>query len=104
MEDRDGKLASSPSVLAAIGAMGHDLLHIEDADQRVAVKAALIKKLRAVDWSRGKHWEGIAGQIHAQRRVLHRRIQGDGLRDLGALSDDTSPALSQVRPALTAAA
>jgi DNA sulfur modification protein DndB len=104
MEDRDGKLASSPSVLAAIGAMGHELLHIEDVDQRGAVKSALVKKLRAVDWSRGKHWEGIAGKFTPKGAFSIGGSKETAYAIYGALTDDTSAAFARVRPALTAAA
>jgi DGQHR domain-containing protein len=104
MEDREGKLASSPSVLAAIGAMGHELLHIDDPEQREAVRAGLIKKLRDVDWSRGKHWEGIAGKFTPKGAFSIGGSKETAYAIYGALSDDTSAAFLQVRPALAAAA
>jgi len=59
MEDRVRKLASAPTVLAAIGAMGHELVNIDDAEQRTSKASALVRKLRTVDWNRGKNWEGM---------------------------------------------
>ena len=104
MEDREGKLASSPSVLAAIGAMGHELLHIDDPDQRDIVRASLIKKLRDVDWSRGKHWEGIAGKFTPKGAFSIGGSKETAYAIYGALTDETSTAFKQVRPALAAAA
>jgi len=63
MEDRESKLASAPSVLSAIGAMGHELVNIDDSRFRASKMSGLISKLREVDWRRGKHWEGIAGKF-----------------------------------------
>src|SRR5260370_41354348 len=62
MEDRVRKLASAPTVLAAIGAIGHEMRNIDDREQRVSKASALVRKIRTVDWNRGKHWEGIAGK------------------------------------------
>jgi DGQHR domain-containing protein len=104
MEDREGKLASSPSVLAAIGAMGHDLLHLDDPAQRESAKGALIRKLRTVDWSRGKHWEGIAGKFTPKGVFSIGGSKETAYSIYGALSDDTSPAFAQVRAPLIAAA
>jgi DNA sulfur modification protein DndB len=64
MEDRESKLASAPTVLAAIGAMGHELVNIDEPTVREAKTAALVRKLRTVDWRRSKHWEGIAGKFN----------------------------------------
>lgn len=62
MEDRENKLAVAPSILAAIGAMGHSLLNLEGAE-RAEKKHELLESLRRVDWRRSKAWEGIAGKF-----------------------------------------
>jgi DNA sulfur modification protein DndB len=64
IEDRDRTIASSPAVLAAIGAMGHELLEISDTTQRATELARRIDMLKAVNWDRGAHWEGIAGKLN----------------------------------------
>jgi DGQHR domain-containing protein len=61
MEDSQS-LAVAPTVLAAIGAVGHELLNFADEADRVARTQILIERLKSVDWRRGKHWEGIAGK------------------------------------------
>ncbi len=43
MEDREQKLASAPSVLAAIGAMGHEVLNVDDPTVRAQRIQALIE-------------------------------------------------------------
>jgi DNA sulfur modification protein DndB len=61
MEDPQS-LAVSSSVLAAIGAVGHELLSL-DKELRVARTQSLVERLKSVNWKRGKHWEGIAGKF-----------------------------------------
>lgn len=63
IEDRNKFIAGAPTVLAALGAMGHNLVHIEDASQRAAEQAKLLAKLKGVNWSKeqGTPWEGVAG-------------------------------------------
>lgn len=104
MEDRENKLASSPSVIAAIGAVGHELLHVDDAAQRGEMRAELIASLREVDWSRGKHWEGIAGKFTPKGAFSIGGSKETAYAIYGALTDDTSVAYAQVRPSLKAAA
>lgn len=104
MEDRENKLASSPSVLAAIGAAGHELLHEDDPDQRAAMRTELIERLREVDWARAKHWEGIAGKFTPKGTFSIGGSKETAYAIYGALTDDTSSAFAQVRSSLQAAA
>jgi DNA sulfur modification protein DndB len=104
MEDRENKLASSPSVLAAIGAMGHDLLTSDNAEQFEQIKLELVEKLREVDWSRGKQWEGIAGKFTPSGAFSIGGSKETAYAIYGALVDDTSPAYKQVRRQTAAAA
>lgn len=98
MEDRDAKLASAPSVLAAIGAMGHPLVGL-DHTSRAAKREAQIALLREVDWSRGKHWEGIAGKFTPKGQLSIGGSKETAYAIFGALSDETSPAFNTVRRA-----
>lgn len=104
MEDRENKLASAPSVMAAIGAVGHELFHTDDVAQRVALTAQLVERLRLVDWRRGKHWEGIAGKFTPKGAFSIGGSKETAYAIFGALTDNTSPAYAQVRPAVSAAA
>jgi len=104
MEDRENKLASAPSVLAAIGAVGHELLHTHDPDERATLREELIERLRQVDWRRGKHWEGIAGKFTPKGAFSIGGSKETAYAIYGALTDDTSPAFAQVRQTLPAAA
>ncbi len=58
--DREGSLASSGSVLAAVGAMGEVLL-LAAPESRPQLQAQMLTSLREVNWSKGEHWLGIAG-------------------------------------------
>jgi DNA sulfur modification protein DndB len=62
-ENRQKHLMSSPSVMAALGAMGHALVEIGDAQDRKLRARELIKSIKDVNWSRDKTWEGIAGKF-----------------------------------------
>ena len=55
-------VASSPAVLAALGALGHDLLTAE-LDQRDDVKRRLLGEIQAITWTRDRAWDGIAGKM-----------------------------------------
>ena len=63
IENRLQTVASSPAVFAAIGAMGHSLVNMDAAAERGAEQSRLLDRLRAVNWTRDKAWEGIAGNI-----------------------------------------
>ena len=63
LEDRETNVAASPAVLAALGALGHQVLHIEDEHARRMKCVELANGLKAVNWTRGKAWEGIAGKF-----------------------------------------
>lgn len=104
MEDRENKLASAPSVLAAIGAVGHELLHADDPHVRAKMRAEMIDRLREIDWRRGKHWEGIAGKFTPKGSFSIGGSKETAYAIYGALTDDTSSAYQQVRPSAAAAA
>lgn len=60
--DREGHLAGSGPVLAAVGAMGQDLLRL-DQHERELRKTQMLRGLAQVDWTKGDHWVGIAGNF-----------------------------------------
>lgn len=104
IEDRENKLASAPTVLAAIGAMGHELVNIEEPTIREAKTAALISKLRTVDWRRSKHWEGIAGKFTPKGAFSVGGSKETAYAVYEALNDETSPGYVSVRTQVTAQA
>jgi DGQHR domain-containing protein len=97
MEDRENKLASAPTVLAAIGAMGHELVNVDDPGLRATKMAALVRKLRTVDWRRGKHWEGIAGKLTPKGKFSVGGSKETAYAVYEALNDETSPGYVNVR-------
>jgi DGQHR domain-containing protein len=104
MEDRENKLASAPAVLAAIGAMGHELVNIDEPTMREAKTAALIRKLRTVDWRRSKHWEGIVGKFTPKGKFSVGGSKETAYAVYEALNDETSPGYVSVRNQVTAQA
>ena len=102
MEDRESKLASAPTVLAAIGAMGHELVNIDDPTLRDAKTTALIRKLRAVDWRRGRHWEGIAGKFTPKGTFSVGGSKETAYAVYEALNDETSGGYVSIRTQVTA--
>ena len=103
MEDRVNKLASAPTVLSAIGAMGHELVNIDDSVNRSAKMAALVRKLKAVDWRRAQHWEGIAGKFTPKGSFSVGGSKETAYAVYEALSDETSPGYVKVRTTANAA-
>ena len=63
MEDRERTVAGAPAVLAALGAIGHNLVAITDKTLRSEELARSLTRLSGVNWNKGKHWEGIAGKF-----------------------------------------
>ena len=61
---RETHLAGSGPVLAAVGAMGHEMLKMS-GHERSLERARLLRSLRQVDWSKDAHWVGIAGNFTA---------------------------------------
>jgi DGQHR domain-containing protein len=104
MEDRENKLASAPAVLAAIGAMGHELVNIDEPAFREPKTAALVRKLKTVDWRRGKHWEGIAGKFTPKGTFSVGGSKETAYAVYEALNDETSPGYVSVRTQLSAQA
>jgi DGQHR domain-containing protein len=104
IEDRESKLASAPTILAAIGAMGHELVNFDEPTIREAKTAALIRKLRTVDWRRSKHWEGIAGKFTPKGTFSVGGSKETAYAVYEALNDETSPGYVSVRTQLSAQA
>jgi DGQHR domain-containing protein len=97
MEDRVRKLAAAPTVMAAIGAMGHELVNVDDPIARTDKAATLVRKLRTVDWTRGKHWEGIAGKYTPKGKFSVGGSKETAYAVYEALNDETSPGYLKIR-------
>lgn len=97
MENRTQSLASASSVMAAIGAMGHDLVEIADASQRAASCSRLIGQLRTVRWEKGKAWEGIAGKFTPKGKFSTSGAKDAAYAIYSALSDQSSSGYGRIR-------
>ena len=100
MEDREHKLASAPSVLSALGAMGHELINIDDQVVRSQRIAKLVSSLAEVDWRRGRAWEGIAGKFTPKGAFSVGGSKETAYAVFDALADSSSPAYARIRPVI----
>lgn len=97
LEDRENKLASSPSVLAALGAVGHQLVAISDPIARKSRADDLANALKAINWERGKHWEGIAGKFTPKGAFAVGGAKETAYAVYSALSDSASSGYGRIR-------
>lgn len=97
IEDRERKVAGASPVLAAVGALGHELLKNPDAGARQRRIQELLDKLRAVRWEKGEHWVGIAGKMTASGKFSVGGTKEVAYQVYNALSDATDPGYSRIR-------
>ena len=97
MEDRQNKLVAAPSVLSALGAIAHDLIHTDHTEARYREIDRLIESLRDVDWRRGEHWQGIAGKFTPRGVFSIGGSKETAYAVYEALADSTSSAYIKVR-------
>lgn len=98
LEDRETKLASSPPVLAAIGALGNQLLAEASPDHRRAKSIMLANDLKQIDWARGQSWVGIAGKISPKGTFAVGGAKEYAYAVYSALTDPVSPGFAAIRP------
>ncbi|WP_162409501.1 DNA sulfur modification protein DndB [Acuticoccus sediminis] len=101
LENRDDTVASAPAVLSALGAMGHPLLAADGPDQRRRGLNAQLAKLEAVDWARGRQWEGIAGKFTPKGAFTVGGSKETAHAIFGALNDETSAPYARIRSSTT---
>ena len=99
LENRVQYLMSSPSVMAALGALGHELVDIEDVDARRLKIAQLLQSISTVNWSRDKTWEGIAGKFTPKGSFSIGGAKETAYAVFGALTDANSTGYQRVRVA-----
>jgi DNA sulfur modification protein DndB len=104
LEDRVNKLASSPTVLAALGAIGQQAVAIIDPVMRQAKCRQLAESLKSVNWERGRAWEGIAGKFTPKGTFAVGGAKETAYAVYSALTDPTSSGYSRIRVATAAAA
>jgi DGQHR domain-containing protein len=94
--DRESYLASSGAVLAAVGAMGQEVYRAGAVD-RPALAENLITSLKDVDWSKGDHWAGIAGNVTSRGAFSVKGTKEVAYAVHAALADDTSAGYRRIR-------
>jgi DNA sulfur modification protein DndB len=104
MEDREHKLASTSAVMAAIGAIGHQLVGIGDDEVRRERARILAEDLKSVNWERGKRWEGIAGKYTPKGVFSVGGAKENAYAVYSALTDSSTDGYKRVRPSLATAA
>lgn len=97
IEDRERKVAGAPPVFAAIGALGHELVAIEDPIRRQQRLQELLGKLGSVRWEKGPHWVGIAGKMTPSGAFSVGGTKEVAYQVHGALSDPTDPGYTRIR-------
>lgn len=96
VSDRETSLASSSAVLSAIGALGNVLLDLPD-HERAGRQERLLDTLRNVDWSKGEHWQGIAGRFTPKGVFSVSGTKEVGYAVFNALADPNNPSYRAVR-------
>lgn len=94
--DRERYLAGAGPVLAAVGAMGEVLMRIPP-DERPRVQAQLLESLRAVNWEKGDHWLGIAGNYTSSGVFSVKGTKEVSYAVFNALTDRENGSFSRVR-------
>jgi DNA sulfur modification protein DndB len=84
--------------------MGHELVNVDEPAIRREKTAALVSKLKTVDWRRGRHWEGIAGKFTPKGTFSVGGSKETAYAVYEALNDGTSPGYVTVRSQVTAQA
>jgi DGQHR domain-containing protein len=97
LENRQQYLMSSPSVMAALGAIGHSLVEVEDPQERKLRARELLKPLKKVNWSRDKTWENIAGKFTPKGTFSIGGAKETAYAVFAALTDENAKSYAQVR-------
>lgn len=98
-ENRQKYLMSSPSVMAALGAIGNALIGISDSQDRKLKARELLRSIKAVNWSRDKTWEGIAGKFTPKGTFSIGGAKETAYAVFAALTDENSSSYKKVRTA-----
>jgi DNA sulfur modification protein DndB len=109
IEDRERTVASSPAVMAALGAMGHVLVETDDPQERKQKMTELLVQLSNVSWERSQNWEGIAGKFTPKGQFSLGGAKENGYAVYAALTDSGTQGYHRIRaaapaPTLTSAA
>jgi DNA sulfur modification protein DndB len=97
-ENRTRTVAAASSVMAALGAMGHELVETIEAPARAALCQRLADRLRGVCWDKGQVWQGIAGKFTPKGKFSTSGAKDAAYAVYAALVDENSPSYKQIRP------
>jgi hypothetical protein len=85
--------------MAALGAMGHALVGISDAQDRKLKAHELLRSIKTVNWSRDKTWEGIAGKFTPKGTFSIGGAKETAYAVFAALTDENASSYKKVRTA-----
>jgi hypothetical protein len=94
--NREKNLAGTGPALAAVGAMGSRLL-FTNPDDREEMRDMLLESLDLVDWSKGEHWLGIAGNFTATGVFSVKGTKEVAYAVYNALTDEANSGYLQIR-------
>ena len=100
---RPQSVAASPAVLAALGALGHDVLAANAAD-RDATKRQVLDRIRSINWTRDRSWDGIAGKLNRSGKLTLGGSKEVAYAVYNAMSYDNQPGYASIRGAVLATA
>jgi DNA sulfur modification protein DndB len=98
LTDRENYLTGAGPVLAAVGAMGQVLL-TAPPDRRQDIQDQLLDSLRQVDWHKGDHWLGIAGNYTSTGVFSVKGTKEVAYAVFNALTDPANGGYSRIRSA-----
>jgi DNA sulfur modification protein DndB len=96
IEDRERKVAGASPVFAAIGALGHELVDVDQGGRSRRIQE-LLDTLRAVKWEKGNHWVGIAGKMTPSGKFSVGGTKEVAYQVYAALSDSTDAGYAKIR-------
>ena len=91
-------------MLAALGAVGQQIVATTDPVMRQAKSRQLAEELKYVNWERGKAWDGIAGKFTPKGNFAVGGAKETAYAGYSALSDPSSSGYSRIRTKQAAAA
>jgi hypothetical protein len=96
MEDRLNTVIATPAVLAALGAVGLQLIDLP-AEGRATRIEQILNLLSDINWNRGRRWEGVCGKVRPNGVFSTTGGVKDSAGGYRALVDPTNPFYKKVR-------
>ncbi|MBI3953230.1 MAG: hypothetical protein HY330_01810 [Chloroflexi bacterium] len=94
-------VAGSATAMAAIGALGNQLLQLSKDEERAQKAIHLARTLlRPVDWSADQHWDGIIGKRSPKGKLSIAGPKEAAYTMYAALSDADDPGYLKIRPSV----